>query len=178
MIPLVSPCMIAKLQWSNGVGRRRRSNKTKNVSPTSLVILVSMFAASWNATAPRICLEFLEPHAWEECVHYFRFPMKREREREREKKKKKNMSTIFDSQCRKEEEKTRKERERERRRRRRRICPLFSIPNAEKKSKKHGERERGREKTRENTKRLRRRSKIKNWGERGSNSRPQDFSQL
>ncbi len=91
LIPLVSPCMIAKLQWSNGVGRRRY-NETKNASPTSLVILVSIFVASWNATAPRICLEFLEPHAWKECVHYFRFPMQkrrgknmeRERERERE----------------------------------------------------------------------------------------------
>ncbi len=81
--------MIAKLQWSNGVGRRR-SNKTKNVSPTSLVILVSMFVASWNATTPRTCLEFLEPMRG------------------------KNASTIFDSQCRKEEEKTRRERERER----------------------------------------------------------------
>ncbi len=46
----------------------------------------------------------------------------------------KNVSNIFDSQWKKRE-----------RWRRRRICPLFSIPNAEKKMKKHGERERERE---------------------------------
>jgi hypothetical protein len=69
--------------------------------------------------------------------------------KEREMKKKKNMSTIFDSQCGKEDEKTRRERERERE---------------------------SKIETRENTERLRGRSKIKSWGERGSNSRPQDFS--